>query len=343
MKKSMVKHMVLAAALAAALGAPGMAAAQQKITLRVADFYPTSHKTPVYMTKFWMERVTTATGGQVAFEYYPAEQLGKAKDLMTLAVSGATDVSGFATSYVSDKMPLSSVAELPGGAPDSCAATKAYYQLASSGILADADYSANGVRLLFVVVNPPFQLYLKKASLGSLDEIRGMKIRTTGGAQDATVRQLKGVPVRMAGPEIFEALSRGTLDGILFPSTSIFSYNLEKLLKVGTSDLNFGAGVLPYVIGAERWKNLPENVRAAMAAAGREASERACALIDKDVAPSHDQLRAAGVNLVNPSAQMRQALKAELAVVSRAWAADLDKRGRPGTKVFDAYEAALRR
>lgn len=49
------------------------------------------------------------------------------------------------------------------------------------------------------------------------------------------------------------------------------------------------------------------------------------------------------MNLVDPSVQMRQALKAELTLVSRAWAADLDKRGRPGTKVFEAYEAALKR
>ncbi len=329
---------VIAAAVLAATAAPSLA---QELTLRVADFYPVGHKTPEYATKFWMEEVTRLTGGKVKFEYYPAEQLGKAKDLMSLAVSGVTDVAGFGTSYVSEKMPLSAVAELPGGASTSCGGTLAYWKLATSGPLHDAEYAPNGVRLLFVVVNPPFQLYLTRDSLASAADIAGLKIRTTGGAQDATIRQLKGVPVRMAGPEIYEALSRGTMDGILFPVTSLFSYELQKLVKVGTFDQNFGSGVLPYAISETRWQSLPEDVRKAMLEAGEAATRRACGLIDKDAEPVMAKLKEAGVNLVSLGAEAEAEIQKELAVVSGEWAANLDKAGKPGTPILEAFRQAL--
>jgi len=50
----------------------------------------------------------------VAFEYFGAEQLGKARDLLSLTVSGAVDVGYVAPSLVPEKMPLAEVAMLPG-------------------------------------------------------------------------------------------------------------------------------------------------------------------------------------------------------------------------------------
>ena len=101
---------------------PGAMAQDKKIKLKVADSFPTTHYVPGFIKK-WMEDVTAASGGLVEFEYYGAEQLGKAKDMLTLVQSGVADVAYVAPSYVSEKMPLSSVAELPGGFETSRQAT----------------------------------------------------------------------------------------------------------------------------------------------------------------------------------------------------------------------------
>jgi TRAP-type C4-dicarboxylate transport system substrate-binding protein len=41
-----------------------------------------------------MQEVTRATNNAVTFEYYPSEQLGKAKDLLALTASGVAGVAG---------------------------------------------------------------------------------------------------------------------------------------------------------------------------------------------------------------------------------------------------------
>ncbi|MEO8977148.1 MAG: hypothetical protein ABI552_15510, partial [Casimicrobiaceae bacterium] len=88
--------------------------AQAKITLRVADSVPATHPISVNGTKFWMDEVTRLTNGQVQFQWYPAEQLGKAKDLLALTQAGTADVGRFGASYTPEKLPLTAVEELPG-------------------------------------------------------------------------------------------------------------------------------------------------------------------------------------------------------------------------------------
>ena len=84
--------LVLAAALAITLAAAGNAHAQAKVTLRVADVYPVGHPVAESTAKSFMEQVKKATNGAVDFQYVPAEQLGKGKDLLTLTQTGVADI-----------------------------------------------------------------------------------------------------------------------------------------------------------------------------------------------------------------------------------------------------------
>src|SRR3546814_11388817 len=88
------------------------AMAQQK--LRVSDSLPVGHFFAESGTKFWMAEVKRLTGGKVDFEYFTSEPLGKAKDMLTLTQTGVADVGYAVPSYVSETMPLSAGAELPG-------------------------------------------------------------------------------------------------------------------------------------------------------------------------------------------------------------------------------------
>jgi TRAP-type C4-dicarboxylate transport system substrate-binding protein len=214
---------VTAIALALVASLPAMA--QQK--LRVADSLPVGHFFAESGTKFWMAEVKRLTNGKVDFEYFPSEQLGKAKDMLTLTQTGVADVGYVVPSYVSEKMPLSAVAELPGGFSTGCEGTLAYYKLSTgNGILAQREFAANNVRMIFTLVLPPYQLFTSKAKLDSYKSVEGLKLRTAGGAMDATARAFGAVPVRMAAPEIYESLSRGTIDGMLLPHASVLSYDL---------------------------------------------------------------------------------------------------------------------
>lgn len=319
----------------------GTSHAQDKLVLRVADSFPASgHYFSEPAAKYFMETVKRATRGQVEFEHYPSEQMGKAKDLLALTVSGAVDIGSVMPSYVSEKMPLSAVAELPGGFASSCEGTLAYWKLARDGVLAAKEYAPNGIRALFVLVSAPYQVLMKQKA-DSVKALEGRKLRSTGASTDIAIRKLNAVPIRMAAPEIYESLSRGTLDGVVVSYAAAVSYNLHTLVKSVTADENFGSAVLTYSISETRWKSLPASVQKAMLDAGDAATRRACALMDENTGADLEKIHSAGATVVRLSAAEKNDLQARFAGAGVEWANELDRRGKPGTETLKAFSEAL--
>lgn len=320
----------------------GTAAAAETIKLRVADSLPAGHYAAEQGIKPWMASVKRATAGAVEFEYFPAEQLGKAKDLLSLTLSGVVDVGYIQAAYVSDKLPLSAIVELPGIFQSSCVGTAAYWKIAKDGILTKSELEPNRVQLLFAVVLAPYQAFLAKRRIEGVRSFEGMKMRTAGGTQDLMLRKLKGVPVRVAGPEMYEAVSRGTADGVILPPASVLSYDLQKLVKYGTVGESFGTTAITYMISDTKWKSLPAGVQKAMLAIGEEASMNTCAYIDRENGRVLDKLRQAGVEMTALPEADRRELRSLLATTGTEWAEAMDKRGKPGTQVLKAFVEAAK-
>jgi TRAP-type C4-dicarboxylate transport system substrate-binding protein len=209
-------------------------------------------------------------------------------------------------------------------------------------LLARREYEPNGVKVMFAIVMPPYQIFSAQKKLENLKSIEGQKLRTTGGAQDAMVLKLKGVPVRMTAPELHESLSRGTVDGMVFPTASILAYDLAGLVKSATAGENFGSAVLTYMISNNRWNALPPAVRKAMQDAGDAATRSVCAYADREVEGDVAKIRQKGAAMAPLPAAERAAFASMMVAVRQEWAGQLDKRGRPGTELLNAFEAALK-
>lgn len=315
----------------------------QAETLRIVDSFPTGHYVAEYATKYWMGEVERLSNKAVTFEYYPAEQLGKAKDMLSLVQTGVADVGYIAPSYISDKLPLSAVAELPWNFSTSCVGTKAFWKLTrEGGELSVREFKPLGVRVLFAMMLPPNQLVLAKARFDGIQSLEGLKIRTSGAAKELLLRKLKAVPIQVAAPELHEAMSRGTIDGMLIPLSSMPPYELDKLSKTGTFEENFGGFIITYGISEARWKSLPAPVQKAMIEAGEQTTERACRLVDGDNEKFKQQVKAAGMTLISLSEGDRKIVREISSSVGRDWAENLDKREKPGTTVLRAFEEALK-
>ena len=328
------------AVAAATLCAAAPAAAQTKI--KIADSFPVGHYLPKYFTTPMMERLKASPNAKgFEFEYYPAEQMGKAKDFLSLTQSGVIDIAYVAPGFVSDKMPLSVVPELPLPYSGSCQATLAYWDMAKpGGILDKKEFAPNGVRLLFTIVLPPYQVVTRKP-FANLKEVEGMKIRVSGSAKELLVRKLKAVPVVMPTPEVYESLSRGTIDGVLFPFNSLAPYDIDKLSKTGTIGSNFGSFVANWVISEKRFQSLPPAMQKELSAMGEEFTKNVCKQVEKDEAGDIEKTKAAGVKLTPLSAADKDTLAKAAHEVSTEWAQNLDRRGKTGTEVLNAFKAGI--
>ena len=328
---------------AAALCATTAAASAQTVTLRVADSLPSNHIIHQIATKPFIEAVERLSQGKIKLQHFPGEQLGKAKDLLMLTQSGVTDIGYVGPSYQSDKMPLSSALELPGSFSDDCQGAKALWSLThNGGFLEKNEFTPNKVVPLVTMVLPPYQILLaNNKKVATLKDLAGLKVRSAGGAMDFMVKSLDMVPVRMTPPEVYESLSRGTVDGAIFPYQSAVSYGFANKIKTGTYKENFGTVVLTYSIGVAKWQALPESARQILMKAGQEVSLSAC---KKFTAAESDALKKTTVSGMQPlvlSAADDQALAGIFGRVATDWAASLDRRGKPGTAALAAVRRAL--
>ncbi|MEX2519535.1 MAG: TRAP transporter substrate-binding protein DctP [Paracoccaceae bacterium] len=325
--------------LTAALSALLIATPAAADTLRVADSFPVGHYIAENLLRPFMTEVTEATGTD--FEYFPAQQLGKAKDMLNLTLTGVADIGYVVPSYVSDKLPLSSVGELPEAFSTSCEGSLAFYEIGRpGGPLDKAELAPNGVRLLSVLIPAPYQLFSAQEITG-LESIEGMKIRSTGGAKEIAINKLGGVPVQMAAPEAREALSRGTVDAIVFPNPSILPYDLTPHLKSATEGANFGSAVLTYMISEKKWNELPADVQAAMDEASMIATRTGCEAADRLSAEDAKTIAGEGVDYVTLPEADGKKLESLMSEVSAEWAAEQDGYGRSGTGTLNAFREAL--
>ena len=339
----MLKQFAKTTLALAALLSIAAAHAQTTTKIKIADSFPVGHYLPKYITTPMMEKLKANPAAKgIEFEYYPAEQMGKAKDFLSLVQSGVIDIAYVAPGFVSDKMPLSVVSELPLDFSGSCQGTMAYWNLAKPGGLLDKkEFAPNGVRLLFTIVLPPYQIITRKP-FSNLKEIEGMKIRASGSAKELVLKKLKAIPVLMPTPDVYESLSRGTIDGVLFPFNSLAPYEIHKLSKTGTIGENFGTFVANWVISEKRFQSLPPAVQQDLTAMGEQLTKAACTQVEKDEAGDIEKVKAAGVKLTPLSAADKATVATVMHDVAKDWADTLDKRGKSGTEVLNAFKAGLK-
>lgn len=318
-----------------------LAQAADPVRLRVADSFPKGHFLVKLVLEPWMEQVSKRTNAAVTFEHYPAQQLGKAADMLKLTQTGVADIGYVAPGYTSDKMPVSEVAMLPGAFEHSCQGTLAYWKLARNGVIAEQDYTANNIRLLLMVSLPQYRIFTVKQPVKQVADVIGLKLRSTGGAQDLTLRAIGSVPVRMAAPDAYESLSRGTMDGLLFPLESVVAYGADKLVKYATDGVGFGSFVVAYSISENAWKKLSPEIQKAMVDAAEEIIPTACKEVQKAEETTRKSVESGGVRFEALQPETRAKFKDLMKGVAKTWADGLDSRGKRGSDALKEFDDAV--
>lgn len=318
-------------------------------TLRIGDSYPPNHPASRDGVDFFVERAVELSGGRLAFDYFPSAQLGEAEDHVALTRSGAIDIGVVSPPYLADRLPLSNVADLPGMSTDACRPAAALSSLMSpggpdgtgAGILHTSEYGPQGLRMLFVGVQPGYEVMTVGIPVTGPSDVAGLQLRSSGGVLDAAVDALGAAPVSIAGPEMYEALSRGTVDGTTLPPMSATPYRLDEVATDATLGAPLGSFTLSYAVGERTWQELPDDLRGVLTRAGAETTAHLCRGIEQENERSRTALAEGGLHFTTQTPEQVAQWRAALEPVRGQWVADMEARGLPGAATLTAMEEAL--
>ena len=129
----------------------------------------------------WVQQVEKATQGKVKITVYSSQTLSKGKDAWQAVKSGVADMGWCFHGYWPGMTPLADVVSLPGLPIKSAEQSSAVlWQLYQKYPEIREGFQDNHVLLLFT--STQFILITKDKPIKTVEDLKGLKIRTTGGA-----------------------------------------------------------------------------------------------------------------------------------------------------------------
>lgn len=212
------------------VSAMGVQSVEAKILLRANSQWNETHAGS-QVDKWWADEIKARTNGEVEIKMFFGGALGKAQENLALLQQGAVDIAMMSPGYFPAQLPFHAA---PNSIPMALSrvdqATALMERLMPEVAAFDDEARENGVKTLFFHHLNAYELVCKEHIKGVAD-MNGKKMRTWGKELPRAVEAVGATPVTLFLPEIYEGLSRGTVDCIPFSVDLMVNYKIYEVAK----------------------------------------------------------------------------------------------------------------
>jgi TRAP-type C4-dicarboxylate transport system substrate-binding protein len=214
---------------------------------------------PTNSEKPWLKKITDASGGRIKFEVYWGQTLSKGPDNWNAIKTGVADAGWCFHGYWANMTPLADVMTLPG-LPFTSAkqAGGIFYQIYKEFPSIQKQFA--DVHVLTPWASSPYILITTKKQVKTLDDLKGLKIRTTAGGPTDLAKAVGATPQVMGMPDVYDGLQKGIIDGMAAPFEAIQGFRLYEVAKYYTY-LPFPAVYFTYSMNNNFWNKLPADTQ----------------------------------------------------------------------------------
>ncbi len=236
------------------------AATEEKVVIKVVVAWPPNNMSHTLLRDWWVKEANARSqaklNGKLRVEIAGGPEVVNPVDLLKALRAGSFDAGDSSVGYYGGEYPLGEVTDWldynkSSGFPineDCRKVVQKYWQ------------DKANLRWMGLIDIGPWMIFTAKKPVRSLDDLKGLKIRSIGGWSNKLLEGLGAAPVRIAAHELTTALQQGVVDGSLrmphnvieFGEATFYKYALATPLGVGTSQLWFST---------KRWDELPSDVK----------------------------------------------------------------------------------
>ena len=312
--------------VAAALIAAASAQAQTKWDLPTA--YPATNFHTENIQAFATE-VEKASGGKLKIQVHAGASLFKAPEIKCAVQGGQAQAGEILLVNFENENALYGLDGVPFLATSYADALKLWKASRSA---MEAELAKQGMMILFTVPWPPQGLYSKKPIASGAD-MKGVKFRSYSPATAKIAELLGAQPVTIQAAEVPQALATGAMESMI--SSGATGYD-SKIFEHVKNFYDTQAWLPKNAVLASRkaFDGLDPATRAAVTKAAQAAEPRGWKVSEEKTGWYLDQLKANGMNIAKPSAQLTSDLKKVGEQMVGDW---VKKAGPDGKTVIDAY------
>lgn len=274
----------------------------EKLVLRFGDEASPGFANYKAHAKF-AELVKERTNGRIIIEHYGSGALGAGKALIEACLVGGVEI---ATSSVANMthftkgLEFLSLPYLFGNLDD---LDKFRQSDLFKGVLENIKENMK-VKVLLTILSGGGSRHLfhtAKKDIRLPQDLKGMKIRTTGAPTEVALLQAWGArPTPVDWGEVYTSLQQGVVDGTHNPYLWLYMSKFQEICK-GVTEVNAEFGFVMTFINLKSWNKLSKEDQEILLAAGKEAGEYADKLNIESDQWAKEQFLKAGVRIYVPT------------------------------------------
>ena len=311
---------------AAALALAGSVSAQTKWDLPAA--YPAGNFHTENLEAFAKD-VDQATGGKLKITVHANASLFKAPEIKRAVQGGQAQIGEILLVNFQNEWQLFGADGIPFLADSYDSAAKLWK--AQKPFL-DKKLGEQGMMVLYAVAWPPQGIYTKR-QLNSAADMKGLKWRAYSPAT-ARIAELVGAqPVTVQAAELSQAMATGVIDSYMSSGATGYDTKTYEHIK-NWYDMQAWLPKNAVIVNKAAFAALDKPTQDALMKAAAAAETRGWAMSQKANGEVLEKLKANGMQILQPSAQLKSDLKKVGDEMLKEW---LEKAGPEGQQLVDAY------
>ena len=306
----------------------GLGAAQAQTRWDLPAAYPASNFHSVNLAAFASD-VDKATGGKLKITVHAGASLFKAPEIKRAVQGGQAQMGEILLAAYQNEWQMFGADGLPFLATSYEASRKLYE--AQKPIL-QKKLAEQGLTLLYTVPWPPQGIYSKKP-VNSAADLKGSKWRAYSPATSRIAELVGAQPVTVQAAEQSQALATGVVEANMTSGATGVDSKLYEHLKY-YYDVQAWLPKNAVLVNTKAFDALDKATQEALVKAGAEAEARGWAASQKVNTDTLATLKANGMQIEPPSAQLKADMLKVGETMVKEW---LEKAGPDGQAMLDAY------
>ena len=273
--------------------------------------------------------VDKASGGKLKITVHPNASLFKAPEIKRAVQGGQAQAGEILLVNFQNEWQLFGADGVPFLADSYDQAMKLYK---AQKPLLEKKLGEQGMLLLYAVPWPPQGIYTKR-TLASAADMKGLKWRAYSPAT-ARIAELVGAqPVTVQAAELSQAMATGVVDSYMSSGSTGLDTKTYEHIK-NWYDTQAWLPKNAVIANRAAFNALDKATQDAVLKASAEAETRGWAASRKANTDSLDKLKANGMQILQPSAQLKADMKKVGDTMTKEW---LEKAGPEGKQLVDSY------